>query len=126
MTEHTDDTDDSIDDDEHVSDLFSLTPGDEVTLTMADGTTVDATYREMAEYHDERGVNITHQRTVKFERDDGASLSAAVTDGLSGTAGESPFPSFFPLHVIDNVEPGRQVPDEDVIGFVHEVEQRGA
>jgi hypothetical protein len=125
MTNDTDDTtDDSIDDDEHVRDLFSLDDGDEVALTMADGSTVDATYQGKSEHHDESGPNIVHQTTVKFERDDGASLSAGITDGLSGIPDSDPFPSFFPLHVTDNVEPGREVPDEDVIGFVHGVEVR--
>ena len=111
-------------DPEHCSEVFQLDEGDTATLVLDDGSEVDVTLDEANSHHDESGPHITEQRNLTFTREsDGVGLRMARTDGLSGIPDADPFPSFFPLYEDELTEPGREIPDEHVLGYVEDIKQ---
>lgn len=119
MTEPDTDTDDEP---EHDRDLFRLSEGDEATLTMDDGSTIDVTITGTETYHDDSGPNIIEQTTVTMVDEDGIELDAAITDGLSGIPDADPFPSFFPLYELKKAVSGKEIPENAVRGYVSDVD----
>lgn len=117
-----DDGDDELGENEHTRDVLKLDEGDDVTLVLDDGSEVAVTVDHQSTHHNEDGPHITQQETVGFTREsDGVGLRLSITDGLSGLPDADPFPSFFPLFESELTEPGREIPDEHVLGYVHEV-----
>jgi len=110
------------DDQEHCSDVFQLDEGEQVTLIMDDGAEVDVTVDHKSRHHDESGPNISEQLTVGFTREsDGVGLRLSRVYGVSGLPDGDPFPSFFPLFESELVEPGREIPDDHILGYVDDI-----
>lgn len=109
--------------DEHTDEPFGLLPGDEATFVLDDGTEVRVEVESRDKHHDESGPHITEQTVLRLRRtSDGASLRMSRTNGLSGLADADPFPSYIPLYETADVEPGKRVPDENILGYVDSVE----
>jgi len=110
------------DDQEHCSDVFQLDENEQATLELDDGSEVKVTVDHKSCHYDENGPHISEQRTVGFTRElDGVGLRLSRIDGLSGLPDADPFPSFFPLFESELTEPGREIPDDHVLGYVSDV-----
>lgn len=112
---------------QHTADVRNVTENDEVTFTLDDGTELVLLCLDRSRHHSE-GVNVEQQDTWRFVATtdpDGTQYSLTITEGLSGTEGESPYPMHFPL--IDesvNTRHGR-IPDEAQLGYVTDVSIHG-
>lgn len=110
------------DDAQHCSEVFRVDTGDRVTLVTDDGDEIDVEVTGTSRHNDETGPNIIEQTTITFEREgDGHTLKLVKLEGLSGTPGESPFPSHSQLHDVTDERRGHQIPNDDLLGYVDEV-----
>jgi hypothetical protein len=112
------------DNSEHCPDVFQLDEGEQATLILDDGSEVDVIMDHKSRHNDESGPHISEQRTVGFTREsDGVGLQLSRTDGLSGLPDVDPFPTSFPLYEAELTEPGHEIPEENVLGYVEDIQQ---